>query len=47
MANKVNSQSTPAVTCAPWNPVNVKNEEPNRFLRIDSPSCTNDVNSNA
>src|SRR5688572_3283414 len=47
MASNVPSQITPAVTCAPWNPVSVKNDEPNRFVRMVSPSCTNDVNSYA
>src|ERR1051325_11353324 len=47
MANIVSSQSTPAVTCAPWKPVSVKKVEPNRLRRIDNPSCTNDVNSYA
>src|SRR5919204_5113354 len=45
--NIVRSQSTPTVTCAPWKPVSVKNDEPKRFVLIDSPSCTNDVNSYA
>ena len=27
--------------------MSVKNDEPNRFVRIVSPSCTNDVNSYA
>ena len=27
------SQTTPRVTCAPWNPVRVKNVLPNRFVR--------------
>src|ERR1044071_2181366 len=47
MANIVSSQSTPAVTCAPWKPVSVKNVDPNRFRRMVRPSCTNDVNSYA
>src|SRR5688572_21513776 len=47
MANNVPSQITPAVTCAPWKPVSVKNDEPNRFRRIVRPSWTNDVNSYA
>ena len=47
MKSSVSSQRTPAVTCAPWKPVSVKNDEPNRLVRIVSPSCTNDVNSNA
>jgi hypothetical protein len=47
MARSVSSQRTPTVTCAPWNPVSVKNDEPNRFVRMVSPSWTNEVNSNA
>ncbi len=47
MARSVSSQSTPAVTWAPWKPVSVKNDEPNRLVRMVSPSCTNDVNSKA
>src|SRR5512146_232901 len=43
----VTSQSTPAVTCAPWKPVSVKKVDPNRFVVILSPSCTNEVNSYA
>src|SRR5687767_15115497 len=38
---------TPAVTWAPWNPVRVKNDDPNRLVLIVSPSCTKDVNSYA
>src|SRR5574338_795845 len=47
MASRVPSQITPAVTCAPWNPVSVKKDEPKRFVRMLSPSCTNEVNSYA
>src|SRR5688500_18070944 len=47
MASRVPSQMTPAVTCAPWKPVSVKNDEPKRLVRIVSPSWTNDVNSYA
>ena len=47
MAQSVMSHSTPALTCAPWNPVSVKNDEPNRLRRMDNPSCTKDVNSYA
>src|SRR5215208_164971 len=47
IASSVQSQITPAVTCAPWKPVRVKKEEPKRLVRIVSPSCTNDVNSYA
>src|SRR5215208_6684620 len=47
IASSVQSQITPAVTCAPWKPVRVKNDEPKRLVRIVSPSCTNDVNSYA
>src|SRR5436853_6098775 len=47
IANKVSSQSTPAVTCAPWKPVSVKNDDPNKLRRMDRPSCTNEVNSKA
>src|SRR5450432_1751117 len=45
--NSVSSQMTPAVTCAPWKPVRMKKDEPNRFVWIVSPSCTNEVNSYA
>src|SRR5687768_7192759 len=38
---------TPAVTCAPWNPVSVKKDDPNRLVLIVSPSWTNEVNSYA
>src|SRR5215211_7455504 len=47
MARSVPSQMTPALTCAPWKPVSVKNELPNRLRLIVRPSCTNEVNSNA
>src|SRR6266540_3317926 len=47
MPRSDSSQSTPAVTWAPWNPVSVKKEEPKRFVLIVSPSCTNEVNSYA
>src|SRR5687768_11891101 len=47
IASSVSSQSTPALTCAPWNPVSVKKVEPNRLRLIVSPSFTNAVNSYA
>src|ERR1051325_4190479 len=45
MASSVPSQMTPTVTCAPWKPVSVKNDDPKRLRRMVNPSCTNDVNS--
>ena len=47
IASNVQSHSTPAETCAPWKPVSVKNDEPNRLVLIVRPSCTNEVNSYA
>ena len=37
MESSVTSQSTPAVTCAPWKPVSVKNDEPNRLVVMVEP----------
>ena len=34
------SHMTPIVTCPPWNPVNVKNVVPNRFVLGVSPVST-------
>src|SRR5579862_5215296 len=47
MNSSVSSHSTPTVTCVPCVPVSVKNDDPNRFVWIVSPSCTNEVNSYA
>src|SRR6476620_10175616 len=44
---RVSRQITTEITYTTWNPVIVKNDEPNRFVRIVSPSWTNEVNSYA